>query len=277
DDPHGAPVRLGPAGPATHLDLFDWGGGATALRAAANERHLRVDPDGILVNDSPGPNGWVVRETFDLVERADGAVAVRHRASDRYLSVAPDGTVRAAAEDPERADGFVVELVAAGADAAVAVAAAADVAVVVLGNHPMVNGRETEDRADLDLPAAQEHLLRAVHAANPRTVLVLTSGYPYAVGWAAAHLPAVLWSAHGGQEYGHALADVLLGDADPAGRLPQTWYRSAADLPDLLDYDIIATDATYLYYRGTPLYPFGHGHSYTTFGFEHLRLSADEI
>src|SRR5690606_13807670 len=82
---------------------------------------------------------------------------------------------------------------------------------------------------------------------------------------------------HGGQEYGHALADVLLGDADPAGRLPQTWYRSAADLPDLLDYDLIATDATYLYYRGTPLYPFGHGHSYTTFGFENLRLSADEV
>src|SRR5690606_4848749 len=88
DDPHGAPVRLGPAGPATHLDLFDWGGGATALRAAANERHLRVDPDGILVNDSPGPNGWVFRVTFDLVERSDGAVAVSHLASGLYLSCA---------------------------------------------------------------------------------------------------------------------------------------------------------------------------------------------
>ncbi len=276
DDPHGAPVRIGPAGLATHLDLFDWGGGATALRAATNDRHLRVDADGVLVNDSPGPHGWVVQETFHLVERADGAVAVRHRASGRYLSVAPDGTLRADA-DAEHADAFVVELVTSGAETAAALAAEADVAVVVLGNHPMVNGRETEDRADLDLPAAQEQLLRAVHAANPRTVLVLTSSYPYAVGWAKAHLPAVLWSAHGGQEYGHALADVLLGEADPAGRLPQTWYRSAADLPDLLDYDIIATDATYLYYRGTPLYPFGHGHSYTTFGFEHLRLSDDEI
>jgi beta-glucosidase len=108
-------------------------------------------------------------------------------------------------------------------------------------------------------------------------VLVVASSYPYSLGWADENLPAVLWSAHGGQEYGHALADVLFGDADPGGRLTQTWYRSAADLPDLFDYDIIANDATYLYYRGTPVYPFGHGHSYTTFGYENLRLSADEM
>jgi beta-glucosidase len=113
-----------------------------------------------------------------------------------------------------------------------------------------------------------------VHAANPRTVLVLSSSYPYAIGWAQKHLPAILWSAHGGQEYGRALADVLFGDHDPAGRLTQTWYHSAADLPGLLDYDIIATDATYLYYRGTPLYPFGHGLSYTTFAYGDLQLSA---
>jgi beta-glucosidase len=149
------------------------------------------------------------------------------------------------------------------------------VAVVVLGNHPLVGGRETEDRAGLALPAAQQALLQAVYAANPQTVLVVSSSYPYALGWAAEHLPAVLWSAHGGQEYGRALADVLFGDSDPAGRLTQTWYRSAADLPDLRDYDIIGSDATYLYYRGEPLYPFGHGLSYTTFEYENLRLSAD--
>ena len=73
------------------------------------------------------------------------------------------------------------------------------------------------------------------------------------------------------------MADVLFGDVDPAGRLTQTWYHSAADLPDLLDYDIIATDATYLYYRGMPLYPFGHGLSYTTFTYGDLRLSSTSI
>jgi beta-glucosidase len=274
---HGAPLRVAPATEASYLDMFDWGGGSCALRAAANHRHLRVDGDGVLVNDSPGPSEWVVRETFRLVERAEGAVAVRHLATGNYLRLGADGPIRAEAADPDDAAEFIVELVASGAEAATAAAAAADVAVVVLGNHPLVNGRETEDRTDLALPAGQEALLKAAHTANPDTILVLTSSYPYAAGWASENLPAVLWSAHGGQEYGHALADVLFGDADPAGRLPQTWYRSAADLPDLFDYDIIATDATYLYYRGTPLYPFGHGHSYTTFGYENLRLSADEV
>ncbi len=168
---------------------------------------------------------------------------------------------------PENAAVFVVETVESGAVAAARLAAEADVAIVVLGDHPLVNGRETEDRADLDLPPLQEDLLKAVHAANPNTVLVVSSGYPFALNWAEEHVLAILWSSHGGQEYGHALADVLLGDADPGGRLTQTWYRSASDLPDLLDYDIIATDATYLYFRGRLLYPFGHGLSYTTFGY----------
>lgn len=139
----------------------------------------------------------------------------------------------------------------------------ADVAVVVAGDHPMVNGRETEDRADLDLPAAQERVLRAVNEADPATVLVLCSGYPYDMTWADEHVPAIVWSAHGGQEYGAALADVLLGRAEPVGRLPQTWYRGTADLPDLLDYDIITARRTYLYFEGRPLYPFGHGLDYT--------------
>nr|BFE86522.1 hypothetical protein GCM10020093_091230 [Planobispora longispora] len=117
-------------------------------------------------------------------------------------------------------------------------------------------------------------MVRAVRAANPRTVMVISSGYPMA--WTAEGLSAVLWSSHGGQEYGHALADVLFGDADPEGRLTQTWYRSACELPDLLDYDIIAADATYQYYRGAPLYPFGHGLSYTTFDYSGLTVTVDD-
>jgi beta-glucosidase len=79
--------------------------------------------------------------------------------------------------------------------------------------------------------------------------------------------------AHGGQELGHALADVLTGRAEPGGRLTQTWYRSGCELPDILDYDIITNDSTYQYYRGTPLYPFGHGLSYTTFDYSTLDIS----
>lgn len=263
------------------FDLFDWGQGVDAIRAVANGRYVSVDDDGFLVNDQARPNGWVVKETFRLVEceaetagTAAGGVAVQHVASGRYVTVDATGRLCASAGQIAAATTFTVELVASGIAAATAAARDAEVAIVVAGNNPMVNGRETEDRADLALPPAQDALIRAVHAANPRTVLVITSSYPFAVGWADAHLPAVLWSSHAGQESGHALADVLFGDADPTGRLTQTWYRSAADLPDLFDYDIVGSDATYLYFRGTPLYPFGHGLSYTTFEYQDLRIDA---
>ncbi len=237
-----------------------------------NGRHLTATDDGELVADQPGPNGWEVKQTFRLV-RCSNTLLVQHLHSGRYLQVDSNGTV-ALADD---GTAFELDVVVDGAATAAELAARADVTIVVAGNHPLVNGRETEDRETLDLPPAQDRLIRQVHAANPRTVLVLSSSYPYAIGWAQQHLPAILWSAHGGQEYGRALADVLFGDHDPAGRLTQTWYHSAADLPGLLDYDIIATDATYLYYRGTPLYPFGHGLSYTTFAYGDLQLSAPSV
>lgn len=271
DGPDGGPLVLGDE--PSCFDVFDWGRGVLALRAVGNGRHVGADDDGVLVNDRPGPGGWVVRETVRFEHRPDGTALLHHLATGRYVTVDADGRLTAGA-DVDTAAVFTPELVADGAAEAAGLAAAADVAVVVLGNHPMVNGRETEDRADLALPGGQEALLRAVHAANPRTVLVVTSSYPYAVGWAREHLPAVLWCAHGGQEHGNGLADVLLGDADPAGRLTQTWYADAAELPDLLDYDVIGADATYLYHRGEPLYPFGHGLSYTRFDYARLRPGA---
>ncbi|MEO3746616.1 glycoside hydrolase family 3 C-terminal domain-containing protein [Plantactinospora sp. B5E13] len=259
------------------FEVFDWGQDIVALRALANQRHVGADETGLLVNDRPGPGGWVVRETFRIVGRPGGDSVLHHLASDRYVRVDSDGVLRADAVGAADGTGFTVELVADGAAGAATLAAEADVAVVVLGNHPMVCGRETEDRADLALPPGQESLLRAVRAANPRTVLVVSSSYPYALTWADEQVPAICWSAHGGQEYGAALAAVLCGDADPGGRLTQTWYRDATELPDLFDYDVIATDTTYLYHRGTPLYPFGHGLSYARFAYADLRLSADEV
>jgi beta-glucosidase len=274
DRPDGGPLTADAADPVpdTWFDVFDWGGGVLALRAAANGRHVGADDAGVLANDRPGPGGWVVRETFKLVERSPVGVALHHVADGSYVSIGIDGVLRTGATEAE-ATVFGVDLVVDGAREAAAAARDADVAVVVVGNHPMVNGRETEDRDDLALPRDQDALVRAVYAANPRTVLVVSSSYPYAIGWADANLPAVVWSAHGGQEYGAALAEVLFGDVSPAGRLTQTWYASAADLPDLLDYDIIGADATYLYHRGVPLYPFGHGLSYATFAYGDLRLS----
>lgn len=266
-DPAGGPLGVG-AAEAGLFDLFDWGGGAYALRSVTTGRFVSVD-EVTLVNDQPGPNGWEVRQTFRMEERPRGTLALRHVSTGCYVGAGEDGVLRLV-DDADQAVWLAMDVVRSGTEQAARLAGEADVAVVVVGDHPLVNGRETEDRMTLALAPGQDAVVRAVRKANPRTVLVISSGYP--LTWTDGEVPAVLWSAHGGQEYGHALAEVLFGDADPQGRLTQTWYRSEQELPDLLDYDIIASDATYQYFRGVPLHPFGHGLSYTTFEYADLRV-----
>ncbi|WP_016700033.1 glycoside hydrolase family 3 C-terminal domain-containing protein [Actinoalloteichus spitiensis] len=249
------------------FDLFDWGNDAVTLRAVANARYVAARADGQLHNDRIMPGEWVVRETFELRDAPGGTHRIRNRALDKWIRCGPDGVLSADAEHEEDATAFLVEVVDSGARRAEDAASASDLAVVVLGNDPHINGRETEDRPDIELPPVQEDLLRRVVRANPRTVLVVVSGYPMAIPWADEHVPAILWTAHGGQEQGTALGEVLFGDRSPGGRLPQTWYRSTRDLPDPFDYDIISAASTYLYHRGEPLYPFGHGLSYTSFDY----------
>jgi beta-glucosidase len=254
------PLTTSAAG--TELALVDWGEGVLTLRAP-DGRYLSVAEDGWVRASADQPGGWVVQETFRLEPHEHGHL-LRHVGTGRHVAVSADG-VKVADENPETFELIVVER---GEDAVTRVASQADVVLVVAGNDPHINGRETEDRTTLRLPAQQERLLRAARAANPNTVLALTSAYPYAVDTTA--LPAVLWTAHGGQAAGTALARVLAGDVSPAGRLPQTWYTDDADLPDLLDYDVIGGRQTYLYFEGTPLFPFGHGLSYATFGYGDL-------
>lgn len=249
------------------FDVADWGGNVFTLRAAAlaqssgagqppapgqppaSGRFLTASDDGELTVSSPGPNGWVVHETFVR----DGNM-LRSTATGREVvtdwHVLTDGVAEAT-----RA------------------AAEADVAVVVVGNHPLINGRETQDRGTLRFPPRQRELVRAVTEANPRTVLVIMSSYPYIVPPEAG---TVLWTSHGGQETGHAVADLLTGTAAPYGRLPQTWYASETDLPDIFEYDIIKARRTYQYFRGTPQFPFGHGLTYTTFRYSSLRITEEE-
>ncbi|NUS77876.1 MAG: carbohydrate-binding protein [Streptomyces sp.] len=260
------PLTTDPTG--TELALVDWGEGLLTLRAP-DGRYLSVAADGYVRAAADQPGGWVVQETFRLEPHENGHL-LRHVGTGRHISVAAGG-VKVADENPEIPEApEIFELIIAehGRDAVARVAAEADVVVVIAGNDPHLNGRETEDRTTLALPAHQERLLRAARTANPNTVLALVSAYPYAVE--PGPLRAALWTAHGGQAAGTALARVLAGDVSPAGRLPQTWYADDADLPDLLDYDVIGGRQTYLYYEGTPLFPFGHGLSYASFAYADL-------
>jgi len=108
---------------------------------------------------------------------------------------------------------------------------------------------------------------------------VLVSSFPQGIGWldASDSVPAILHVANSGQELGNAVADVLFGDYNPAGRTTTTWYQSEDDIPTAItDYDI-KKGTTYWYFTGTPLYPFGHGLSYTTFAYSNPSLSASEL
>jgi beta-glucosidase len=127
------------------------------------------------------------------------------------------------------------------------------------------------DRPDWSLPGAQGALIQAVYAANPKTIVVLVTAGPVAVDWAQANVPAILTAFYDGQEQGTAIADALFGDTNPGGKLTTTWYTGDATLPDIGDYDL-RKGRTYLYYNGTPLYPFGFGLSYTTFSYKNFQV-----
>jgi beta-glucosidase len=135
---------------------------------------------------------------------------------------------------------------------------------------------EDRDRKDLALPGAQERLIEAVYAANPRTVVVLMNAGPLSTKWARDHLPAMLEAWYGGEEAGNALADVLLGNVNPGARLPYTVYESADQVPPDSDYDI-THGYTYMYFNGQPVFPFGHGLSYTSFDYGSLDVSNSKI
>jgi beta-glucosidase len=163
-------------------------------------------------------------------------------------------------------------------------AAAADVIVFVGGLSPDVEGEEMKvsypgfrggDRTDLSLPAPQEKLLQSLHATGKPVVLVLLTGSALAVNWAQENLPAILVAWYPGQRGGNAVADVLFGDANPAGRLPVTFYTSADQLPPFDDYGM--EGKTYRYFRKPPLYPFGHGLSYTRFQYSALQTSRNSV
>jgi len=160
-------------------------------------------------------------------------------------------------------------------EAAVAAARASDVALVFVGTDLNVF-REELDRPDWNMPGAQEELIEAVFAANPKTVLVLVTGGPLAVDWANTNVPAILNSFYDGQSQGTAIADVLFGDFNPTGRLSTTWYKGSTTLPPITDYDI-RKGRTYLYFADAALYPFGYGLSYTTFAYDNLRLEPSTI
>lgn len=166
------------------------------------------------------------------------------------------------------------------ADADVAAAAArADVIVAVVGLTADLEGEEMKidiegfsggDRTSLDLPSDQRALLEKAKATGKPLIVVLLNGSPIDLSWAKENAAAIIEAWYPGQAGGLAVANVISGKANPAGRLPLTFYRSVADLPPFSDYSM--KGRTYRYFAGAPVYPFGYGLSYSTFEYGPLRV-----
>lgn len=153
---------------------------------------------------------------------------------------------------------------------AVKVAKAADITVAVIGVNKFF-AREGQDGESIQLSKDQEVFIQQIYKANAKTVVVLVDGGSLAIGWINENIPAIVDAWYSGQEGGTAVADVLFGDYNPAGRLPLTFYNSLNELPAFGDYDI-TKGRTYQYFTGKALYPFGHGLSYTHFDYSNLQI-----
>ncbi len=216
--------------------------------------------DRVVLNNYNGRAGRTVTALQGIKDKVSQATDVQYAVGGAVIEpLAKDPPPRQAAQLQE----------------AVELARKSDVAIVFVGTDQRVE-QEGRDRKSLGLSGNQEQLVEAIFAANPRTVVVEMSAGPLTVPWLAKHVPALLQAWWPGEEGGHALADVLFGDVNPAGRLPHTIYASEAQVPPLDEYDI-TKGFTYMYLNGAPLFSFGHGLSYTTFKYSGLKLSAKKI
>jgi beta-glucosidase len=158
---------------------------------------------------------------------------------------------------------------------AVEIAKKADVAVVYVGT-TLANEAEFVDRKALSLPGNQDELVKAVIAANPKTIVVLMNAGPLTIPYIKDNAAAIVEAWWGGEQGGNAIADVLFGNINPGGKMPLTVYASEDQVPPQTEYDV-TKGFTYMYINGKPLFPFGHGLSYTTFNYSNLKLSAKQI
>lgn len=261
------------------FEAADWGWNSFTLKAASNGKFAASADDIRMTASSGEVFGWFVKEVFRFLPQDNGQVA---------LSTWNGKLIRAGGEE-ENGGLFVSKAAAAGTEElfikdvlvngleeAVAAAWSSEMALVFVGNHPLINGKEEIDRPDITLPEAQQELIRRVAEVNPNTVVVIIGSYPFALNGLEERVSSVLYLSHAGQELGTAIADVLFGDYNPAGRLNMTWYRSVEQLTGIMDYDIIEGKRTYQYFDGEPLFPFGHGLSYTSFEYDSLQVAESE-
>jgi beta-glucosidase len=263
--------------------MEDWGWGARTFTDIESglmletpyyrpEPGTEADKSQLVVNAAAKSSFiWFNKILINTIPQGDGLFLLR--IYDNRRIAYPDGPGPLELHDDtfdRPGELFRMKLEKDGLAAAEKAAREAAQVIIIAGNDPMINGREGVDRPSLNLPPRQEELISRVLGVNPKTVLVLLSGYPFTCKDITERVPAILWMAHGIQETGGGLADILGGVYSPAGRLPLTWYEDEKQLPPMMEYDIISAGSTYRYFTGKALFPFGHGLSYSNFTYSRL-------
>lgn len=258
-----------------NFEICDWGFGSITLKDTYTNKYLTLEEDDNKISPSADSIwGWFVKEVFKYNDISDNNFTLRTWNNGKISF--NNGLLNKNVD--ENSDLILnKKIIENGIKECTTLAANSDVAIVVVGNHPLINGKEEIDRTDLILPPSQEELIKSVYSVNPNTIVVMISSYPFAINWCNDNIPAILHCTHGCQELGNALTQCLFGYYNPAGRLPMTWYKSINDLPSIMNYDIINSNSTYMYYKGEPLYEFGYGLSYTNFKYSNLVISSNKI
>jgi len=277
NDREGGWLRVGGDGAVTFdgsaetrsvFEEIDWGFGSVSYLDLKTGKYLNVSADCSLGCTASDVWGWFTMELFFRDEDTGRFVPHGGTFNDRFNDE-EKGIIDSLLRDLRR------ETLSDGITQAVNAASKADTVLLVLGNHPLINGREGFDRPDIAFPRRWTGLIGRLYEVNRNIILTLIAGYPYAFPEEEKLIRAAIYTAHGEQYAGAAVADTLFGGNNPAGRLSMTWYKSAADLPDIDDYDIINNPRTYMYFEKPVQYPFGHGLSYTEFDYTGLSISRE--
>lgn len=260
------------------FELQDWGENWISLFSLAHRRFITIGKDLKLAVGKEKTYGWFPFETFNIfsVPYDDGKSVIEDQTKHKRVVMDENGNVRLS-ESRNITDDvlFSIETVSSGKERAEKLAEECETFVYCTGNCPMQVARECYDRKTLSLDTCgHKELYTAIHERCSDMVMVLVSSYPYAINDEDRELPAIVYTTHAGPYLGKAVAETLSGRNVPAGRLALTWYRSELDLPDRLDYDIEKSGATYMYFRGKPLYPFGYGLSYADI--RYVSMSAEQ-
>ncbi|MDE5564504.1 MAG: glycoside hydrolase family 3 C-terminal domain-containing protein [Oscillospiraceae bacterium] len=250
------------------------------LRDVASGRFVCIDGDTPKLGKTE-VYGWFTSETLCIELRqpskmGTGSLVISDYLHGRQFCLDEQNrlTCRAKAR-PDKSVYFNMPVLSYGEDRIASLAVSCDAVVYCGGNDPQQVARECYDRDTITLPYVQGGHLRELYTALKKAeiplIFVIVSSYPYSLLGFADKLDTVLWTSHAGPELGHAFAETLFGENNPAGRCPVTWYASDDDLPDIKDYDIMKTKMTYRWFDGEPLYPFGHGLSYSQFSYDNMQ------